>query len=142
MLGFDMRPQAGQVGLGDPRRRAAGDFRLYEGTGLEDLGGIADGGLGDRGAAVTPDLQQAAVGQGLQGGTDHRAAGAVDLADLVFRQPGAGLQPVLDDGVLQAQADLQRRSRRFGWQLHPSFGQRRDPSAEQSSGLKTLLSIS
>ena len=100
-----MPPQQRHVGGGDPFGSGPCGARLQQGAGLEHFAGLAHGGLGDKGAAIAPQLHQPVMGQALQRRAHGGAADAVDLAQLVLAQLGPRRQPVFVNGPLQIRRD-------------------------------------
>ena len=102
---LEMAAKRGDVGLGGAPRGEGGSARLEERPDLEDLPRLVDRRMGDLGAAIGLDDDQAFVRQRLKRGADDRTARAVGGADLVLGQARPWRQAMVEDGGKQAGID-------------------------------------
>ena len=89
-------------------RKPHDDKPLEAAPDVEDVARLIPARLGDGGAAVAPHLDEPFGGELAKSVAHQSPADPEALADRVFRQLGAGLQRLLDDGVAQCAVDRGR----------------------------------
>src|SRR6478735_3625352 len=122
MCGFllpDMVLKFGDLCRGEPAGKGLGDQPFKAAADVEDVAGFFQGGIGDRGAAIGLELDQALDGEPPEGLAHQRTADTELFADRVFGKLHARPQRLLDDRASQRlEHGLRTQSMRAGFRRH------------------------
>ncbi|MEY9588261.1 hypothetical protein ABIA06_000552 [Bradyrhizobium yuanmingense] len=113
ILGIDMGVQLGDLRLGQLARELAHDEAFELDADVEGIARLLPARRRHHGDPVAAELDQAFGGELTQRMAGNGAADAETFAERIFRQLGAGLQRLLDDGAPERAADHADLVRRF-----------------------------